>query len=162
MSKNQTIKNLAEYWRKLGPAGQIILVVLVALAVWYFKKRLTAVKDVKERQIEQKAELQVYEEQGIMPSYTQKTYQDAAALLFKAMAGPGTDEETLYKIFTRMKNDRDIMELERAFGLRKSPWSASPFTSPTDLKDWIQSDLSSEDLQQLNAQLSRQGITKRF
>lgn len=151
-----------EYWRKLGPGGQIVLLVLIAILIWYVSNRLKAVNDVAKRQMEQRAEVDLYNDQGIMPSYTNNTYKQAAEFLFQSLAGPGTDEETVYKVFRKMKNDRDVMELELAFGLRKSPWTVAPWVSPTDLKDWIQGDLSTEDIKLLNQQLSRQGITKRF
>ncbi len=156
------MKELKKFWFGLTAQQQLVIAVILIIVIWALWNYLGDKKDVLERRIKNKAEIDVLADQGIKPSYGASQYQSYATDLFNAMDGPGTKMSVITTVFGKMKNDADIIELEKAFGLRLSSYSASWWNDPTDLKDWLRSDISQDTINALNAQLARQSITKRY
>ena len=156
------MKELKAFWFRLPPQAQLFVVILVIIIVWFSWTYINAQKDFVKNQVRNKAEIDKLHDQGVKESYPISKYNQWANAMEKAMDGAGTSEDVVVKIFSYLKNDADVIQLEKAFGLRLSSYAASWLTDPTDLKDWLRSDLSEETIKQLNAQLSRQGITKKF
>jgi hypothetical protein len=156
------MKELTNFWSKLNPIQQVALVAIIVVIAWVAYQYFDAKAKEAKRIIRQKAEEQALKDKGVKPSYTESKYKGWAEQLYKAMDGPGTNTDVVLKIMSYQKNDADIMQLEKAFGLRRSSYAVAWLTDPTDLKDWLRSDLSETLMKQLNQQLSRQGISKRF
>lgn len=154
------MKEFKRFWFGLTPQQQLFAVVFVLVLVWITWNYFDAQKDLVKTQIRNKAEIDKLADQGIQPSYPLSKYKTWGDVLFKAMDGPGTDEEIIVKIISYQKNDADFIELNKGFGLRKSSYEY--FSDPTDLKTWFRDDLDASFLKQINEQLSRQGITKKF
>lgn len=156
------MKKALKWWGTLSPTGQVITIVFLAIAVYavyyYGKSFFGTLKG----NVEDLSEKHALASQGIHPSYNDSQYETMAEDLFSAMDGPGTTFPTIQTVFSKMKNDADVMELERAFGLRLGSWESSWISDPTDLRGWLRDDLGSDLLKQLNSQLSRQGISKTF
>jgi len=154
------MKEFKRFWFGLTPQQQLFAVVFVLILVWVTWNYFDAQKDLVKSQIRNKAEIDKLADQGVKPSYPMSKYQTWGNVLFNAMDGSGTDEEVIIKIFSYQKNDADIIELSKAFGLRKGTYT--PLSDPTDLKTWLRDDLDESLVKQINEQLSRQGITKKF
>lgn len=155
------MKEFKRFWFGLTPQQQLFAVVFVLIIIWAAWNYFDAQKDLVKSQIRNKAEIDKLADQGVKPSYPLSKYKTWGDVLFNLMDGPGTGkEETIVKIITYQKNDADFIELNKAFGLRKS--SYNPLADPSDLKDWFAGDLGPEFIKQINEQLSRQGITKKF
>lgn len=156
------MKQVFDEFKKLPTIIQIVIVALILFGIY---KAYLFMKIEKEL-IEEKTEIQVLEKQGISPTYSNHEYNKWADDLEDAMAGFGTDIDTVYGVYGRMKNNADIIALERAFGLRLSDstdfWLGGWGMAPTDLSDWLKGDLSHAELQSLNDQLERQGISKSY
>jgi len=154
------MKEIKRYFMALTPQQQLFVVVVVAVLIWAAWNYFDAKKDLVQNQIRNKAEIDKLADQGVKPTYPMSKYKTWGDVLFKAMDGAGTDEEIIIKIFSYQKNDADIIELSKAFGLRKG--SYTPLSDPTDLKSWLRDDMDESLVKQINEQLSRQGITKKF
>jgi hypothetical protein len=85
-------------------------------------------------------------------SYLDSQYSSYADVLFSAMDGLGTDEDAIMRVFSAMKNDLDVAKLITAYGVRKNE----------SLAEWLQNDLSSSDMSDLNKLLSTKGIKYQF
>lgn len=160
------MKEVFENFKKLPIMVQIAIIVAIIILLYYAWIKLKATKDIVDRTVRDKTEGQVLTGLGINESYSSNKYEGWANDLERFMTGVGTDTEEVYDLFTNMKNDADILALERAFGLRLSAstefWVTSWFADPSDLADWLHGDLGSSGVEQLNKQLDRQGITKNF
>lgn len=154
------MKELKRFFLGLTPQQQLFVIVIVAVIIWATWNYFDAQKDLVKGQIRNKAEIDKLEDQGIKPTYPLSKYKTWGDVLFKAMDGPGTDEEVIVKIMTYQKNDADFIELNKGFGLRKSSYGY--FSDPTDLKSWFADELDASVIKQINEQLSRQGLTKKF
>ena len=91
-------------------------------------------------------------------TFSPSQYTIYADALYSAMYGPGTDEEAIYRVFRNMKTDDDVKQIIVAFGSRR-PMTA--FTG-SGLADWLQSELSTEEMTQLNGILSASNININF
>jgi hypothetical protein len=97
-------------------------------------------------------------------TYPDSQYYDFADVLESAMENAGTDEESIYSVFRKIKNDKDFLYLKKAFG--KRTYSGELFGGLTSLVDptedsleqWLQKELSSEELTKVNKILSNNGV----
>ena len=125
-------------------------VVIAGVAIYFgykLVKKLGGNKTISETK-QDIAELQKTQKQTFLDSQ----YAAYAGVLFIAMDGLGTDENAVYRVFTAMKNDLDVAKLIEAFGVRKEQ----------TLPEWIQDDLSSDEMDQVNKILASKGIKYRF
>ena len=85
-------------------------------------------------------------------SYNDADYTNYANRLYEAMKGLGTDEDAIFSVFMMMNTDSDVRKLINAFGSRKGE----------NLAQWLLGDLSTSDIDEINAILSKNGINYRF
>jgi len=154
------MKELKRFWFGLTPQQQLFIIVIVAVIIWVTWNYFDAQKDLLKSRIKNKAEIDKLKDIGIKPTYPESKYKGWGDVLYKAMNGPGTDEDVIVKIISYQKNDADFIELNKGFGLRKSSYGY--FSDPTDLSSWFKDELATSLIKQINAQLKRQGITKQF
>lgn len=86
----------------------------------------------------------------------------------KALSGAGTDEQTVYAQFSKLKNDADFLALEKAFGVRKiDDYTVDAFlteslfgntTSKGTLSQLIHGDMESDEIKYINGILSKKKI----
>lgn len=146
------MKKVGEWFRSLPPSYQFLVIAIVAFVVWRIYVKFTAYQKANASSVAQKAELKVLEEKGIKPSFAQYTYDSWAEKLYTAMKGAGTDEGMIFSVFKQLKNDVDFIRLDQAFGIRDT------YT----MRVWLKDDLSSSDIQAINAGLKVKGLTKRI
>lgn len=142
----------------LKKAGYAILIAVVVLSVVSFVLKLKTQKSkVKAKDFEDpdKDPNLVYElppDPRDNPVHSTTWHQAKAALLYKAMKGAGTDEETIYKVFRGLKSNQDYSKLYHVFG-KKDGYT---------MKGWLHGDLSTYEIKKVNQILASKGITKRI
>lgn len=84
--------------------------------------------------------------------------------LFTAMDGYGHNTSAIYKGFADVKNDLDVVNLVKAYGIREiSSGKLNPEPNfKGTLGQALTNELTNEELKQLNLLLSRKGIKYRF
>jgi hypothetical protein len=128
-----------------------------ALAIIYFlffrKKR----SEVLEQQALQQ------EGGSTTPTYPNSQYFAWANKLEQSMFDVGTDEDAIYDVFSKLKNNGDFIKLKQAFGVREYTGGFVPgFLSPDlSLDGWLQQELDSSEILQLNNILKNKGIIYR-
>ena len=100
-------------------------------------------------------------------SYRLSQYDEWASALHNAMFGCGTDEDTIYRIMGYMKNDTDVLQLIKAFGVRKEPkrlFVPCPYGEGT-LSEYLTNELDKTEIGIVNKTLAAKknpSITIRF
>ncbi|MBI2258170.1 MAG: hypothetical protein HYU67_04635 [Flavobacteriia bacterium] len=160
---------MKKWWSGLSSREQLIvgLLIILFLAIFwrkivrFFQDYIHKPKNADElkKELEENNELIQYQKAGVSRSFSEQTYVHAAEKLFNAMHGAGTDEEGVLKIMTfYVKNDIDFILLYKAFGYRQGAlWSSS-----SDLRSWIKSDLSDYWVGMINNDYKIKGMLKRI
>ena len=84
--------------------------------------------------------------------------------IHSALNGYGSDESAVYKAFTQVKNDLDVVNLTKAYGIRKlnsGNWNPAPDFEGT-LGQSLTEELSAKEIIALNNLLAKKGIKYRF
>ena len=103
--------------------------------------------------------------QGQLASYSQGQYDMYANKLKQAFYSYGTDEAAVYAVFGAMKNDLDVAELVKAFGVWKvegSIWRPLDTRGDGDLAAWLTSELDTAEINRVNTILASKGIKYTF
>lgn len=143
---------MSKWFKKLTPTQQIITVIVAIVLLWLAIKTVRSYASRIGQYSEQLGEQAALVAQGHQKTYSQIQYNTMANQLYYAMKGFGTDEETIFSIMGKMQNDLDVIELDKAFGMRDT----------YSLQAWLRGDLSSADMQKVNMILSNKGISKSF
>jgi len=86
-------------------------------------------------------------------SYPLSVYDTYAQDLYGAMYRLGTDEDTIYRIMGYMKNDADVLQLIKAFGVRKAG-AGQMFAGNGTLNEFFSDELDSTDIGIINKTLA--------
>jgi len=86
------------------------------------------------------------------PSYVQKVYDSMVTVLYTSMKGAGTYESYIDYVFQKLQNNADFEKLFQTFGKKDG----------YNLRQWLKGDLSKEDIDTMNKNLRRQGITEQI
>ena len=93
--------------------------------------------------------------QGMKPTYPESTYSQYATAIYSAGFNTlGTDEKTIYDIFTKMQNDLDLAKLIAAFGEQRVEFSFQSLP----LGSWLRTELDSSEMTTINKILSDKKI----
>lgn len=92
-------------------------------------------------------------------TYDLSQYQIFADRCYDAMYDLGTDEEALYVVFGKMRNNSDVLKLIQVFGQRGNIIFQGGAKS---LAEWLSSDLTNGELDKVNEILKRNNITLQF
>lgn len=175
-------KTFYEKYYKDQPAwakGVINVVVVggaafVAWQLWKGLKRSKEVKDANQMAEAAKTELQILATRGIFPSYYDSQYESMATQLVHAMNGCGTDEEAVYEVFRKLRNDADVLKLVQIFGVRYyqpcswsqpisyAMWLVDDKSFGGGIDDWLAYDLTSSEIAKVNQILRSNGISYQF
>lgn len=160
--------NIASKWSELPPwakgvtaiVGAGVLIALGLTAKNFIQEYLKNAED-KKTVGAAKSELKTLAAAGIKPTYKDTQYKIWADAADQCYQGIGTC--TGDTIFKNLKNDADLLKLIEAFGVRNI--SSGIFLVPDssgDLAKIMRSELSANDLNAINDQLAKQGITYKF
>lgn len=146
----------------------IATVVLVFLIMyWWRSSRKTAQANQQFNSDYQ----QLTQQAGQTPSYPATDYTQLADKIYAAgclgLFCYGTDEQAIYDVFDKMKNDLDVLLLTKAFGLRQERGGICipiPGTGSCEvsLAEWLQTELSSYNFKTINENLTKKGIKFQF
>jgi hypothetical protein len=106
-------------------------------------------------------EIDELKKKGMELSYPLYVYKTYASQLKNAMGGIGTDEDTIYKTFEKIRNDLDMAQLIKSYGLQRYIISPVRFLK-IDLAGWIYEELNENEISKLNEILTKNNITYRF
>lgn len=143
---------MKKWFNSLSPTMQVITVIIIAVVLFFLFRVVKSYSGRLASFSESVGEQAALSSQGVHRSYTQIQYNSMANQLYYAMKGVGTDEETIYSVIQKIKNDQDFIALENAFGIRDT----------YNLQAWIRGDLSTSEVQKVNSILSNNGISKSF
>ena len=93
------------------------------------------------------------------PLYKYKSY---ATTLKIAMKGATTDEDAIYNVFSKMKNDLDVTQLISEYGIHTYYLSLRKIATDMDLPQWIHEEMDEDEIAKLNGILAKNNITYRF
>ena len=86
-------------------------------------------------------------------SYPLSVYDTYAQDLYGAMYRAMTEEDTIYRIMGYMKNDADVLQLIKAFGVRKAG-AGQMFAGNGTLNEFFSDELDSTDIGIINKTLA--------
>ena len=141
-------------------AKGIIAVGVIGGGAYLIYKLVKKGKDILKPD-EAKKDVKELEQAGQVASYMDAQYIGFADAIYSARAGNnifGTDEDSIYNVFMKMKNNLDVAKLITAFGVRRLSYSFSE----ASLGGFLQDDLDSEEIDTINTILSKKGITYKF
>lgn len=101
---------------------------------------------------------------GQKPTLTNLQLTSIANQIFTAVNGYQSDEAAIYRAFANVKNDLDVVNLIKAFGVREVSTgigNPSPNLKGT-LSQVLTDELNSDEIKALNDLLARKGIKYRF
>jgi len=128
---------------------------------WYRKKNPTDESSLTADEKAAKAK-------GQALSYTLSSYQGLANTIYDAWFqryNPfnAVDETIVLSVFSKMKNDLDVLQLTRAFGKRRAPVNfLSLLTPEVTLNEWLSIGLEPAELKAINDVLAKKGISFQF
>ena len=92
-------------------------------------------------------------------TYDLPQYSIMADRCFDAVYDLGTDEEALYLVFGKLRNNSDMLQLIKSFGSRGNIVFQG---GAKNLNEWISSDLNNVEIEKVNDILKRNNITYQF
>lgn len=91
-------------------------------------------------------------------TYDLANYASLADRLESAMYGFTDDEEAIYAVFSKLRNQSDLYQLITAFGSRRPIWHIGT----ADLATWLNTRLDTPEIQKINEILARNNISFQF
>ena len=94
-------------------------------------------------------------------SYPLSNYNIMADQLQAAMFDTGTDEDTIYNVFKKLKNPKDLLQLIKSFGIRPYyvfGWNQGNY----NLGQWLTEELNISEIQNINSILRASNINYSF
>ena len=106
---------MLEEFKKLNPYVKLIIGVVALIIIYTAIIRFSAWYKIKSSQFELNQEQSVYQNQGQLLSYPPTQYQTYADTLASSTHWYNDDEQSIYTVFKKMRNDLDILELEKKY-----------------------------------------------
>lgn len=128
-----------------------IFALIAIIVLYYFGSRAGKAKNADNKSISgeiSKSQL----------TYEPSQYISFADRLQTAMFGFTDDEEAVYDVFSKMRNKSDLLQLITTFGNRRLIWTIGT----AGLSVWINTRLSSSEIQRINEILARNNINYSF
>lgn len=168
-----------KYYTEL-PSWAKGIVVVGGIAIIYFtsKNILDTIRSKKNQAAQLKeidnanTELITLSRQRITPTLSQSNYEALSNNLIDAFSGCGTDFSKVKNVFEQLRNQADILQFIKIFGLRKKQRCLfsddaresffSNYTPPMSLSAHLASDLSSSNISTINKILKSNNITFQF
>lgn len=141
---------LKKWWAGLSSSQKAITVAIICLLLFILYRQAKGAIEGFGTKVQSQSTLSVLQSQGIKPSYGSDTYAKFADQMEIAMKGAGTTEGTIYKVYSYMHNDADMVKLNQAFGIR----------GEATLREWLVGDLDASEIAKINELLRDKGITK--
>lgn len=143
---------MKDWFKSLSPGMQTLVGIVMIVIAWYLLKYVKTFLETYGTKVTQKSEVDALQAAGVNASYSDSQYSIMAQKLVTAMDGWGTDEEAIFSVFNMLHNDIDYIKLDQAFGLRDQE----------TMSQWIQGDLSTDQIATINSGLALKGLTKQI
>ena len=169
------------YYKDLPPWAKGVVIVggfaIVGYVVIKAYNSIKAAKDKKEAMElsnDAQNEINQLKAKGIRPTYTQPQYLSFADKIVIALDSCGSDEQSVYDVFSSMKNKADVLSLIAAFGVKYyQPCAATNPISYTrylvdsktfggNLAVWLSFDLTKSEISKINKILADKKIDYKF
>lgn len=141
---------IKKWWAGLTSQQQAVTVLVIAVILFFIIRHFKAEIQGFKTTVQSQSTLSTLQSQGIKPSYGSDTYAKFAERMEIAMKGAGTKEDIIYKVYSYMHNDADMVKLNQAFGIRNE----------STLREWLLGDLDASEIAKINELLRDKGITK--
>lgn len=141
---------LKKWWAGMTSQQKAIAVAIICLLLFIMYRQAKGAIEGFGTKVQSKSTLTVLQSQGIKPSYGSDTYARFADRMEIAMKGAGTDEDIIYKVYSYLHNDADMVKLNQAFGIRNE----------STLREWLLGDLDASEIAKINELLRDKGITR--
>jgi hypothetical protein len=130
---------------------------VIAGAALYFGSKLLKKSPTAEARKDERE----LESEGEKATYMDQQYKGYADSIYSARIANnlfGTDEDVIYSVFKKMKNNLDVAKLITAFGTRRLSYS---FTS-ANLGGFLNDELDENEMNIINTDLKSKGIKYQF
>ena len=130
------------------------------IAYKLYRKLNPSEKEVEEKQLDEESEVTSEGDscRGKL-SYKSSQYKAFATALHNAFVeAVGTDEDAIYSVMNKMKNECDLLQVIAQFGVRRQEFGFEKLNLPQFIND----ELDTKDLQTVNSILRKKGIAYRF
>lgn len=134
-----------------------VLIIVIVLALAVVAAVFWKITDIKELIVDRQANRRLIEEanQTIVAediTITQDQFSTYAAKLYRAMKGPGTNEQAIYTVFEAMNTRSDVQQLVKTYGTKDGE----------TLREWLYGDLSEDEIEHINAIFASKSINYKF
>ena len=160
-----------EIWKGIHPIGRTVIalaatgiVVFGAYKGYQAYTKWAATRRSREEQKDINKDLKDLQQSGIKGTLTASQLSDMANQLDTAFQGYGSDVSTVNRVMVKLRNDVDVLNLKKTFGVRTiSSGKGNPAPDKTGSLGEIMSDeLSVNEINVINTVLAKQGIKNRF
>ncbi len=118
-------------------------------------------KDARKEGKEIEKELKDLKQQGTVPTLSDSQISIMANQLHTAFDGTGTDEVAVYRVFSQVKNEADVLALIKSYGIRKIGGSLTSDFEGT-LPQTMTSELDQGEISIVNGYLKRNNVQYSF
>ena len=140
-------------FKSLPVWGQVTIVIVLILIIWRATSGILKTIAAKKVVADIKQEQDAFVNAGQVLTYPVSNYKIFADQIYNAMNYSGTDTEEIERVFSKMNNDLDVLELNKAFGKRDIYFWG--FTYSYTLGEALADEM---DVSTINSDLSAKGI----
>jgi len=163
----QVGKNLGESFKGLPPwARGIIAVAVVGGSAYLLYKIMQRAKQNQSPEGKESKEIEnELKTDTSKQTYPLSQYSQFAQKIENAGSDIGTDEDSIFAVFRKIKTNKDLLLLKKAFGTRPYTGDILPYfilRNNLDLQGWLTSELSSSEVTKINTILRNNGVTYSF
>jgi len=143
---------------KKSPVNLLMAGIGMFAAVFAVKESVKLFKKTDEQKAEDDLENDI---DNNSLSYPVSYYAQMTDVIQEATDNSGTDTDAIYRVFDKMNNDSDVLQLIKAYGSRWNFFFGVPLGSFT-LPQILISEMSNSEISDLNNMLTNKGITIQF
>lgn len=163
--------SIYDWYSQLTPGGKTAVFLIgtgaaafVGISIW------NAIKQAKQNSANLKESkdavttLYQLQQKGVTPTFTDAQFESWSNQLAQAFSGCGTDNATVYNIFSTLNNDADLYKLIAVYGTRSydgCKWMFEGLQSKS-LSAAISDELLASEKDRVNGSLILKGITFKF
>jgi hypothetical protein len=158
-------------WAKgVVAVGGLGIIAWTGYTIYKNAQRKKEEAEAKKQSDTAQSEVKVLEQQGKYATHSDSEFEAFSQDLVQAMNGCGTDEDMVYEVFKKMKNEVDIRKLVYIFGIRYympcsvsspisySKWLWNDKSFGGGISAWLGYDLTASEINKVNSILSTNGI----
>lgn len=164
MAKGEIFKGLPKWAQGLIAIGIVGGIGIIGYNIYKTIQKSKSEKDQKKELENANETVNNLIKSGQKPSLDSFKLAQLANQIHSALNGYGTDENAVYRAFLQVKNDLDVVNLTKAYGIRKlssGNWNPTKDFEGT-LGQSLTEELDPKEMAALNMILAKKGIKYRF